>query len=290
MTLSVLIPTYNFNARALVLSLVKQANIESIDAEVVVGDDASTQETAWMNEVASQPGVRIIHADHNLGRAYICNLMAREAQGKWLLFVDADAVVPKEFTFTKSLKAGFEAPVVCGGLYHPDVNPNPEATLRYRYERNADRHRSALVRSQHPHRQLSTFNLLVRRDIFLNILFDERCTEYGYEDALFGVQLGNKGIPIAHIDNPLVHMGLDTNAEFLQKTETAMRTLQRISHIMPRDAGVVGAARCLSRWHLTWAMRLFYKVFRKPIQANLLSHHPSLFLFKLYKLGYFLSL
>lgn len=289
MTLSVLIPTYNYNARALVLSMVEQAKAERIDAEVIVGDDASTSETAWMEDVASVEGVRIIHADHNLGRARIRNLLALEAQGKWLLFVDADAMMPDAFSLTMYVKAGFEAPVVCGGMYTPDVNPNPAATLRYKYERNADRHRSALVRSRHPHRQISTFNLLVRRDVFLAIRFDEQCTEYGYEDTLFGINLGNDGIPIAHIDNPLVHMGMEPNAEFLAKTEKAMLTLRRIASIMPRDFGIIGAASKLRRLHLTWAMRLFYSIFRKPMRSNLLSHHPNLFIFKLYKLGYFLT-
>jgi len=290
MTLSVLIPTYNYNARALVLSMLEQAKAEHIEAEVVVGDDASTTEKAWMDELAHVEGVRIIHAEQRLGRARICNRMAHEAQGKWLLIVDADALIPDDFSLKRSLDAGFGAPVVCGGLYHPDVNPNPEGTLRYKYERNADRHRSAEVRNQHPHRKLSTFNLLVRRDVFMNIRFDERCTEYGYEDTLFGVQLGYDGIPIAHIDNPLIHNGIDSNEEFLAKSETAMKTLRRIHQLMPRDFGIMGAVYKLKRLHLTWAMRLFYKLFHKPMRTNLLSHHPNLFVFKLYKLGYFLSL
>ena len=290
MTLSVLIPTFNYNARALVLSMIAQAKSEHIESEVLVGDDASTCETAWMDEVEHEDGVRVIHAPYNLGRARIRNLLAKEALGQWLLFVDADAVVPEGFSLKKCIDAGFGAPVVCGGLYHPDKNPNPEATLRYKYERNADRHRAAEIRELHPHRKLSTFNLLVRRDVFMNIRFDERCQEYGYEDALFGIQLGDAGIPIAHIDNPLIHFGLDSNADFLAKSETAMRTLHRIAHFMPRDYGIMGAVYKLRRWHLTWAMRLFYKLFRKPMRANLLSQRPSLFIFKLYKLGYFLSL
>lgn len=290
MTLSVLIPTFNYNARALVVSMLELAKAEGIDADVVVGDDASTAETAWMDEVERELGVRVVHSAHNLGRARICNLIADESTGEWLLIVDADAAVPDDFSLKKYLDAGAAAPVVCGGLYHPDVNPNPEATLRYKYERNADRHRSAEIRNRHPHRKLSTFNLLVRRDVFMNTRFDERCTEYGYEDALFGVQLGYEGIPIMHIDNPLVHMGLDTNQEFLAKTETAMCTLQRIADLMPHDIGVMGTVHKLQQWHLTGAVRAFYKLFRKPMRSNLLSHHPSLFIFKLYKLGYFLSL
>ncbi|MCR4994068.1 MAG: glycosyltransferase [Bacteroidales bacterium] len=290
MTISILIPTYNYNACKLVIDMHEQAKAENIDAEVLVGDDASTSETEWMKEVEAIDGIRVLHSEKNVGRACIRNMMAKEAKGKWLLFVDADAQLPPQFSLKKSLDAGFGAPVVCGGLYHPSVNPNPDATLRYKYERNADSHRSAEVRNRRPHRQLSTFNLLVRRDVFMNIRFDEHLKEYGYEDTLFGVRLGYDGIPVAHIDNPLIHVGMDTNAEFLHKTETAMHALKRIYTFMPRDYGIMGAVSTLERWHMIWAMRGFYQVFRKPMRYNLLSKHPNLFIFKLYKLGYFLSI
>ena len=289
MTLSVLIPIYNYDAQALVEAMLRKIADEDLDAEIVVGDDGSTLETAWMAAVEHYDGVRVIHSGGNAGRTRICNLMAHQARGEWLLFVDGDAGVPDTFSLKRSIDAGADAPVVCGGFYHPEVNPNPEATLRYKYERAADRHRSAAERSKHPYRKLSTFNLLVRREVFLSIGFDERCTEYGYEDALFGIQLGNKGIAIAHIDNPLIHLGLNDNDKFLNNTETAMRMLRRIQAMMPQDAGLLGAANSLNRYHLTWAMRLFYRLFRGTMLRNLLSRHPSLFVFNLYKLGYFLS-
>lgn len=289
-TLSILIPTYNYNALSFVRAMVHQAEAECIDAEVIVGDDGSTEETAWMDEAEQMKHVRIIHAEENIGRARIRNLMADESQGEWLLFVDADAAIPNTFSLKKGLEAGLGAPVVCGGLYHPDINPNPEATLRYTYERQADLQRSAQVRSRHPYSQLSTFNLLVRRDVFMTIRFDERCTDYGYEDTLFGMLLGNDNIPVAHIDNPLVHTGLDSNIDFLKKTETAMHTLHHISHIMQHGSRLLCTVRKLRCLHLTWAMRLFYHLFRRPMRSNLLGSHPNLFVFKLYKLGYFLDI
>ena len=49
----------------------EQAKAENIEAEVVVGDDASTAETAWMDELAQVEGIRIIHAEQHLGRTRI---------------------------------------------------------------------------------------------------------------------------------------------------------------------------------------------------------------------------
>ncbi len=94
-----------------------------------------------------------------------------------------------------------------------------------------------------------------------------------------------------HIDNPLIHTGIDTNKEFLEKTEIAMLSLYKVSNIMPRNgSGIVEIARRLHRMNLAGLVQLLFKVFRRPIRANLLSSHPFLFLFQFYKLGYYLSI
>ena len=94
-----------------------------------------------------------------------------------------------------------------------------------------------------------------------------------------------------HIDNPLIHTGIDTNKEFLEKTEIAMLSLYKVSNIMPRNgSGIVEIARRLNRMNLAGLVQLLFKVFRRPIRANLLSSHPFLFLFQFYKLGYYLSI
>ena len=40
--------------------------------------------------------------------------------------------------------------------------------------------------------------MMARRSVLLEIPFDERCTEYGYEDALMGVEMGKKGKKVFH--------------------------------------------------------------------------------------------
>ena len=290
MTLSILIPTYNYNAYTLVCEMQMLAVSEGVDAEIIIGDDASTADMSWLYDVESLPGVRLWSTAVNLGRAHICNALARAAQGEWLLFVDADARVPDTFSLRRYLDDARHAPVVCGGLFHPQVNPCPEATLRYKYERAADRHRSAAERQQHPYMQLSTFNLLVRRDLFLNIGFDQQCTDYGYEDALFGVQLEEHGISILHTDNQLVHTGLEPNDVYLHKAETALHTLQHLEGRMHGHSHVENVANRLRRWQLAWVVRIIYWLTRPLLRWNLLSKHPSLKVFAFYKLGYFLSL
>ncbi len=291
MTLSILIPTYNYNARTLVEELSQLSKAEGIDAEIIVGDDASTIETEWMHEVERLNNVRVFHSTTNLGRAAIRNRLGEQALGKWLWFIDSDALVPKNFSLKKGIEQGSVAPVICCGLLHPEVNPNPRATLRYKYERSADKHRSAVERRKHPYRKLSTFSLLINRTLFLQEPFDERCEEYGYEDVLIGMNLAQRHIPIVHIDNPLIHMGIDSNEEFLEKSETAMHTLRKIAHLIPNDgSGISSISKSLSKCHMKWLVKILFKIFKRPIRANLLSSHPSLYLFQFYKLGYYVCL
>ena len=287
MTLSILIPTYDYNARRLVADLHALALREGVEAEILVGDDASPSGAAWLAAVEDLPSVRVLRYAANAGRAAHRNRIAEQARGQWLLFIDCDAQLPPAFSLRRYLEGTAHAPVVCGGLYHPDVNPNPEATLRYAYERAADRRRTASHRQQHPYEQLSTFNFLIRRDVFLSILFDPSCTDYGYEDTLFGVELQQRAIPIHHIDNPLIHLGLEPNAVYLAKVETSLRTLANIEKKIQHHSAVVRAARRLRALHLDGLTRRLFHLTQKKLRRNLLGPRPNLFLFKLYKLGYF---
>lgn len=289
--LSILIPTYNYNARTLVTDLRDLAYRENISFEIIVGDDASTEEREWIDEVAQWKRVRVVHSPANEGRAYICNRMAKAAHGDWLLFVDSDARVDYDFSFLPYLQVIRKAKAVCGGLRTPPENPNPRGTLRYKYERSADRYRLAAQRSAHPNRQLSTFNFLVKAKLFHEVGgFDERCTEYGYEDMLFGVVLESHGIQITHIENPLVHMGIDTNEEFLGKTETALRTLHKLGGKATDYSTLAQTAKWLRKRGLAPATLKIFNSSRNLIRRNLLSRHPSLHLFQFYKLCYFMTL
>lgn len=290
MTLSILIPTYNYNARALVHALLQVIERESIDAEIIIGDDASSCKTAWMDEVTAWNRVQVVHYAENAGRAAHRNRMAEAAEGKWLLFIDCDASVEKDFSLKSYFEKTSEANVICGGLRHPDINPTPEATLRYKYERAADRHRTATERNKNPYANFTPFNLFILRDVFLSIRFNEDCKEYGYEDALLGVELKQQHIPVLHIDNPLVHTGLESNEIYLKKTETALRTLKSLHGKMHGYSLLENTANKLQRWHLAGIYRYVFKVSSNCMRRNLLGQRPNLTIFSLYKLGYFLNL
>ena len=290
--LSILIPTRDYTCYQLVADLHQQAEELGVPYEIIVAEDGSRSQ---VNIIANHKITELSHCRHlvnkeNIGPANIRNLLAREAAYGWILFIDSDAQVKKaDFLSTYYQHIG-KADVVVGGLQHQQENHDPHRSLRFKYEKQADLHRSAAERSQQPYDKFTTFNFMMRRSTFLCILFDKTCKDYGYEDALFGVELKKRGISILHIDNPLIHLGLDTNERFLEKSEQALRTLRALGGRMEQHSYVGRTYQRLHKRHLGGGIRGFHSLFGGLIKRNLLSAHPVLLFFSLYKLGYYATL
>jgi glycosyltransferase involved in cell wall biosynthesis len=88
-TVSIVIPAYNA-AKYLRETLDSALNQTYRDAEVIVVDDGSTDETP---RILEQYGDRIqVLRQENHGRAAACNTGARAARGEWIAFLDADDI------------------------------------------------------------------------------------------------------------------------------------------------------------------------------------------------------
>lgn len=268
MELSILIPVYRYDCTQLVADLEAQGDALDIDYELITADDEELR----------------------LGRAGIRNYLADEAQGKYLLFIDCDAAVENPHFIENYLKIANMAEVVCGGLYHADELPSPSVSLRYRYEKEADKHRSARERSRHPYDKFTTFNFLIKREVFQRIRFNEACVGYGHEDTFFGAKLKECGISILHIDNPLRHDGLESNDYFLEKTREALRNLSRMADELKGHSPLLKTYSRLEYLGFNQALGDWFTANREWFERKLRKRHPSLFLFKLYKLGYYCKL
>ena len=284
MKLSVLIPTYNYDCTDLVRQLLLQLPPEG---ELIVGDDCSTDSAinAKNREIEKLPSCRIFWANHNMGRAAIRNALAREAKGEWLLFIDADAEVRSESFIANYLTMTEEAQVICGGTGNLPRCPRPAARLRYDYEVAVEKRLTLEYRRHSPYAQFTTFNFLILRELFLSICFDEQLHEYGHEDTLFGLELKRRSIKVLHIDNKLTHRGLEDAEVYLQKTETALRSLASMDIEQQKHVRVSTLALSLERWHLLGLVRILYIIGKPLLRTNLLGKHPSQVLFAFYKLG-----
>lgn len=297
--ISILIPTYNYPCSSLVRSL--QAQCERICVsdpafryEILVADDASTLVSAREeNErIACIQGCRYLPLFENVGRARIRNLLADRALYEWLLFLDSDAEVSDEHFLENYIRAartsGVE--VICGGVANIPKLKDPACSLRYYYEEHVGKKRLASERMKHPYARFSTFNFLVRRDFFQTVRFNEKCVRYGYEDVFFGMEIRSRGGRILHIDNALIHAGVEPNDIFLAKTETALRTLYSLDLDFRSYVTVSRVALRLKRFCLLPFVVFLFRIFAPLMRSDLLGTSPSVLIFNLYKLGYYASL
>ena len=288
--LSILIPTKDYDCHRLIKELHRQGQALDIPFEILVGEDGTSAANLNLNNTSDNlPNYRRIVKTHNIGRAKMRNLLALESRYSNLIFIDSDAIVEKSDFLAIYAEALKSYSVVCGGLYHADKCPNNNCSLRYRYEKETDKKRDALTRSKAPYDRFATFNFAIKKDIFVAILFDDSITRYGHEDTLFGKELEKRGIKIKHIENRLLHNGLEDNATFLAKTEQALFNLKEMKDKIGETPLLI-AVHKLQKFHLEGLFMAFWKRCKGILKKNLLGNKPSLKIFNIYKLGYYISL
>ncbi len=216
--ISILIPVYNCNIVSLVNELHNQASVASVPVEIIVVDDCSSELLRDQNkDVNKLPGVKFIELEKNIGRASIRNKLAGMASFPTLLFMDCDSEVPDPDYIKNYLPYCGKEVVVCGGrIYRPVPPDEPEMMLRWLYGIKREQ-LPANVRSKDPYHSFMTNNFLISRSILSQIRFDESLVQYGHEDTLFGFELKKKGIPVIHIQNPLIHTGLGNYKRISEK-------------------------------------------------------------------------
>ena len=291
--ISVLIPTYNYTCYKLVSDIHEQLELSGVKYEVIVAEDGSKDQVSIIanQKIAELPNCKHIINKENLGRARIINFLINESKGDWCVIMDSDAqVVTTTFIKTYVDYSKKDSDVIVGSLVNPEKLPTPNATLRYKYEKAAEKFRTVEYRNANPYARFTTFNFMARRSVLLEVPFDERCIEYGYEDTLMGLELKRKGKEVLHIDNPLMHLGFDSNSVFLRKTETSLHSLKKIEKDMLPYTPLGRMVIKLRSMSLASIVCVIFKLAQPLLKANLLGNKPNLIVFSFYKLGYYLSL
>ncbi|MCH5301957.1 MAG: glycosyltransferase family 2 protein [Prevotella sp.] len=293
--LSILIPTYNHNCTVLVRHLQQQAELLGIPYEILVADDGST-ENASVEEnklIDGLPNCRYIIRTENVGRAAIRNFLCRESQYQWVLYIDSDMTVESEAFLSRYVEQQQAYPsvaVVDGGVSIGGNQAQLKHNLRYLYEKSAEPDHVVARRQQRPYHDIHTANLMVRRDVMCQHPFDERFRHYGYEDVLFGIRMKQQRIGIRHIDNPLGFNTFESNADFVSKTEEGLRTLYEFRSELRGYSRMLTLVDGIHLKAVKGFIRLWHAVAGGMERRMLVSRHPILGLFKLYKLGYYLSI
>lgn len=290
--LSVLIPLRNWNPVSLVEALASQLIQSGKPFEILISDDSNPKDSSEIiTGLGKIRGVKCFSRDKPLGRSANRNFLASEARYEYLLFIDGDAGCENDHFIEKYLSRISRNTVICGGTLYNQLPPeNPDYILRWKYGREREQ-TSADKRQELPWKSFSTFNFLIPADVFNRIRFDESIKGYGHEDTLFGIRLHEAGIKIVHLNNGLIHLGLEPCTGYLEKIRESGANLHMLAakNMLPAEysdgISLLKSWRRLKKFRLTGLVATWFKYRRKSIEKRLCGPDPSLLLLDLYKLG-----
>lgn len=292
--LSIFIPTYGFDCTELVgdLRALCEKSAVKDSYEITVIDDGSKNSLICNrnSKINEWKNCYFNEQPENTGKAILLNRAIKKAAFPLVLLVDCDAKVCSELFITNYLEEAEAADVICGSIITSKAYLRESNKLRFKYEMAANRIRGQKFMNAHPYNYFTTFNVLLKKNIFDQIQFNEKIRSYGYEDTLFGQDLKNHCITIRYIENPLIHTGIDDNETFLFKTEMALQNIANLGSKYEQNIKVSQVFNLLESWGLARIIKVWHHFFGAIERKQLCGNKPSLFIFMIYKLGYYTTL
>lgn len=294
--ISVLIPVFNEDVRGLAEDLRKSVIESKSDIEVIFAEDTSDLKDRSKSNaefIKKIDGFSYLIRDENLGYCENRNKLAESAQSEYLLFLDADVRLLNE-NFLKNWIEQIPSNIfLCGGnVYQSLIPKDPKQILKWKHGKKREE-AAVYIRNMHPHQKFWASNFMVKKSLFLQVPFDRRSKNYGYNDTVYAYLLLKQKIPVKHIDNAVLNTGLIDNLDFIKRTKEAVRNLiffEKQTYIQSdfRDfITLLSAEKKLKRLGLTGFAKKVLTALEKSLLTNLLSENPNLRnldLFKLHRL------
>jgi len=184
--IAVVVPTFNRAALlAHALEALARQTLEADRFEVIVVDDASTDETpAVLRRLGDGPlPLQVVRLPVNRGRGAARNAGIRTARGRYISFVDSDIVVGPDF-----LLWHLQTMTAHGGTV---LSRGPVVLISHLQDLPAARAPRLAASPAY----LDTANAMLPREALLAAgLFDEGFPGYGWEDVELGVRLRRLGL------------------------------------------------------------------------------------------------
>lgn len=296
MKISVCIPVYNYDVRELFFSLSKEIENQKLNAEIILIDDASTKEFVAINEPLKNNVTQFIFLEKNIGRSSIRNLFLNYASGDFLLFLDCDAKMISENFIKNYINFITENPnstVIFGGRIPNDSTPPQKYILRWNYSKFRES-QHVETRKKNPYLSFQSNNFLIERQLFETQKFNEDLKQYGYEDLIFSLQLREKNIHINHIENVITNVDLETNLNYLTKSEEAAKNLSYLYKSanykdLISEIKLIKFYKTLKKYRLDKIFSLFFKINKFFLKYILIHKNVSLKFLDIYKLGIFIE-
>ena len=218
--------------------------------------------------------------------------LANRANYHWLLFLDADTKPKKEDFIERYINSiDDQTKLIFGGIAYRDDVPPINEILRWQYGKSREEI-SVDKRMKNKFLAINSGGFLIDKRTFLDINSLITWGNYGL-DILFTYNLMKNNITVRHIDNPVYHLGLESNQEYLIKSKKAVETLYFLQNkrlISNTYSSLQKMNNQLKKFGMVGVFRFLIKGFIPMIERRLLTKKTPLYLFDLYRLYYFTDL
>lgn len=290
--ISILIPNYNYDCTPLLENLIRQQNINS-ECEIIVYDDASTEEKILKKNKSfcAENNIQFIENPQNKGRSIARNQLAQLASHNWLLFLDSDVLPVKNnfINFYLSSIQNTNYDVFTANIVYDRNFQEKKKNLRWKYGVKYEEHFK-----ENNFGEIKSANFCIKKEILLKFPFQEMPHNYGFEDVLWGIELKENNVAVQWINNPIYHLGLESNLNFVHKTELAMKNIHDLvgkKNVLFLNEIKIAKTFCwLRKYHLVSILNFLFSFSKNKLLKNLTSDNPSVIFLQLYKLGYLCSL
>lgn len=285
--ISFLIPIYNRNINTFVNELFKQCEASKIKFEILLYDDFSDPKFRELNQdLGHNFGVSYMEMSKNMGRSKIRNWLGKNARYEHLVFMDCDSIIEEPDFVQKYIDHLNRADIIYGGTSYQKNKPSSDQLLHWNYGRKVEA-MTPQKRAKMPFRSFRSNNFMIKRSVFIKNLFDTEIEGYGYEDNTLGESLKAQNCTILHIDNPLLHDGLETNKRFLEKTEEAIKNLVNQYSQGRIKTRLTDKYEAWKENNILSLFRFYTRSFAKNRKEKLLTGNSSILRFQLYKMELF---
>ena len=290
--LSICIPIYNVNITNLVQDLAKQVKKETIPFEIILIDDCSLEIFKKQNEAVCVKE-NYIKLDENIGRAKIRNKFLAYANYDNLLFLDCDSTIIADNYIANYITEIQKKPnydVFFGGSIYTKKPPIRKKMLRWKYGIQKES-QTVENRKKTPNKSFMTNNFLINKRVFKKVRFDERITEYGHEDTLFGYMLKKNKYKVEHIDNAVLNENIEDNNIYLEKTEKSIKNLISIVKYVNHDneliknISILNFHKKIETRKLSKTIYILFRLSKSTLKYFFTKGYVNLKLFDFYKLG-----
>lgn len=261
--LSVLVPYYHDDPSELMADLLAQSDA---DIEVLFYDDG-TGDAALNSRIGADVARRseamtLMIAEKNRGRSAARNALQTAARGDWVLFLDAD-MRPVSGDFLAQYKTAIAADncdIIFGGFTVPDSAETPQQDLHRALSHVSDCLPLA-QRKAAGAQFVASSNLCVRKSVLAAEAFDPGFTGWGWEDSEWAARAASR-FTLVHIDNPALHLGLETDNTLLSRFKNSAQNYIRFTQKHPelsRQLALYRLSKKLSRIPGQGLLRPIYK-------------------------------